>query len=305
MTQSRSDAAILMADITGSTSLYEAVGDVAALRQIAVCLDRLRGLIQQHDGQFIHSKGDDVLCTFVSPSAALRAARGMLQQLQASPLGLHAGLHYGSIIHAREDIFGDAVNLTARLAALAKPGEFLLSRDFVDQLPEDEVHSLRLLDRITFKGKSAPTEVYSLLDADTSALTQVGFGSASQPMKAGNLQAVDEVSVTLHYANNSRSCEEHASLSIGRSPDCDIVIPSPWISRNHAKITIQRGKVELSDHSSSGTYVSMGDGEEHFMRRETLLLVGSGVISPALRCQDGQAQAIRYEIVRHLKRATP
>ena len=299
MSPEPSEVAILLADITGSTPLYEEVGDAAALGQIGDCLGWLRSIVAQKGGTFIRSKGDDVLCSFADPTSALKAVRQMLSERPTGPLSIHAGVHFGPIIHAHGDIYGDAVNLTARLAALAKPGEALISRRLVDQLPKKETRFLRLLDSITFKGKSAQIDVYSLLEDDAAPRTEVAAGHRAGHTRTRHQKIVPEVTVTLHFADRSQHCGERATLSIGRSPDCDVVIGRSWVSRKHATVSVHRGKVQLDDRSSSGTYVSVQDGYEFFMRRETVLLTGSGVISPALRPADARAQVIRYEVIRH------
>jgi adenylate cyclase len=298
MSPNAPEVALLLADITGSTPLYEEVGDAAALDQIAACLDRLRSIVAEEGGTFIRSKGDDVLCCFADPSAALRAARQMVSKPPTGPLAVHAGAHFGPIIHAHGDAFGDAVNLTARLAAMAKPGEALLSKKLVDQLPKRESRFLRLLDSITFKGKNAQVDVYSLLEDDEAPRTEITASRGPGHTRTRQRQAAADVSVTLHYAGRSEHCGERASLSIGRSPDCDVVVGRAWVSRTHAAVSVRRGKVQLEDRSSSGTYVSVGDGYEFLLRRETVLLTGSGVISPALRPTDARAEVIRYEVVR-------
>src|SRR4029434_6574887 len=101
------------------------------------CLEELRSIIARQQGALILSRGDDVLCTFAEPASALQAAREMLSQAPTGQLAIHGGLHFGPIVRARGDIFGDAVNLTARLAALARPGEILLSRSLVAHVPAD------------------------------------------------------------------------------------------------------------------------------------------------------------------------
>src|SRR5262245_11047010 len=298
MSRTESDVAILLVDITGSTPLYEAIGDAAAARQIGACLETLQAIIARQRGAFVLSRGDDVLCTFDQPGAALQAAREMLSQAPAGQLAIHGGLHFGPVVRARGDIFGDAVNLTARLSALARPCEILPIRRLVDHVPAAERASLRLLDHMTFKGKSAPTEIYSLVPEDGAGRTEAVFGYGSGHTRTRYQRAVPDVSVTLRYADGAHSCQEQASLSIGRADDCDLVIARTWVSRQHALVTVRRGKVQLEDRSSSGTYVSVRGGYEFFMRRETVVLTGSGTISPAMRPTDPNAEVIHYEVVR-------
>jgi adenylate cyclase len=297
MSRNEPEVAILLADISGSTPLYEAIGDAAAARQIVACRDELRSIIARRGGTFIQSRGDDVLCTFAEPSSALRAACELLARSSASQLAIHGGMHVGPVVHAHGDVFGDAVNLTARLAALARPGEILTSKGFVDRMPPADRSSLRVLDTRILKGKSTPTEIYSLIPEDSAVRTEVVFGRGSGHTRTKFQQVVADVSVTLRYADWSRPCREQVSLSIGRSVECDLVIERSWVSRQHAVVTVRRGKVELEDRSSLGTYVSPRGGHEFFIRRETVVLTGSGTISPARRPTDANDEVIHYEVV--------
>ena len=291
------EVTILLADIAGSTQLYEDVGDEAALRQVVECIDRLSAIIRKEGGMLIHSKGDDVLAAFTDASAGLRAMRQILSQHETGALAIHAGLHFGDIIHARGDIYGDAVNLTARLAALAKPGEALLSKRFVTQLPEADIGSFQALDSITFKGKSDPIEIFSLLADDAAMRTEFAFAGDTGATVARKRRPATDLALVLHYDGRAHVCEESTSLSVGRSAECDVLIGRPWVSRKHATVTVGRGKVQLADQSSSGTYVSVRGGDEFFVRRETVMLLsGSGTISPAIPASDPSAEVIHFEV---------
>ena len=301
MSSDEFEVALLLADITGSTPLYEKVGDAAAVGRINDCLDRLRSIVAQEGGTVLRCKGDDMLCYFPDPCAALRAARQMQSREGTGCLAIHAGVHFGPVIRTSDDIFGDAVNLTARLAATAKAGEVLVSQAFVDQLSESDTGNLRILDSITFKGKSAATRVYSLLEADANPRTEMAFGQGAGQTRFRQRKGVADVTVTLRYGDLTVQCNDRTSLSIGRATDCDVVIAQLWVSREHATIAVRRGKVQLEDRSTAGTYVSTPDGHELFMRRESAFLTGSGTISPAMRPTDARAELIHYEVVRRAR----
>ena len=98
MSENDLEVAILMADISGSSALYEDVGDTNALRLVGICLDNLRAIVEREGGTFIRSKGDDVLAIFADAAAALKASRAMLSQQMAGPsLDIHVGiLHEGA-----------------------------------------------------------------------------------------------------------------------------------------------------------------------------------------------------------------
>ena len=286
-----SDAAVLLVDITGSTPLYESIGDAAALLRIGSCLDQLRAIADEAGGMVVRSKGDDLLCAFDDPAAALRAVQAMLALTFEGPLKIHAGLHLGPVIHARGDIFGDAVNMTARLAALANPGEVLISESFVGKLADGDIARLRALDKVSLRGKSVPIKVYSLQEEDREAATAFGPGTAYT-----HTRGAAGVAMTLTYAEQVLVYKDNARVSIGRSTECDILIARPWVSRHHATVTLHRGRVQIEDRSSSGTYVAASDGHEFFVRRETVVLTGSGRISPAIKITDARAEIVRFDI---------
>jgi adenylate cyclase len=290
--------AIVLADISGSTPLYEAVGDARAQRLIRGELMRLQGAIGDQGGVCIRQKGDDVLGYFAEPGRAFRAVRAMLARPTDRALRVHAGLHYGQIVLAGGDIFGEAVNLTARLAALANADEALSSRSFVDQLPSREAACLRPLDRIRLKGVSSPIEVYSFVEDDAAMQTQIFVGATEiHGALAASLPAA-AVAMVLHHGGHARRYGENEIMLIGRSDECDIVLARPWVSRRHAVATVRDGRVILEDRSSSGTYVSIGGGHELLLRRETIMLTGDGIISPAIHPARPEADPIRFEIIR-------
>ncbi len=257
-------------------------------------MDGLKEVLLAHDGVFISSKGDDVLGSFANASNALKTARAMLLQQADSPLDIHVGIHSGHIINFRGDVYGDTVNMAARLASLAKSGEILASGSFVDQLPREEKRWFHALDSITLKGKSASTRLYTLLEHGETERTKVVSIGTSSHSDSQLLQP--RKSVTLEYDGVEYRCAERKSLIIGRADECDLVIGKPWISRHHARINPRHGRIEFEDQSSSGTYVVTQDAFEFFLHRDNVLLTGSGIISPALKPDADEAEIIRYQV---------
>ncbi len=290
-------AAILLADISGSTPFYEALGNAEAQRQISLELTRLRAAVEAEGGVVVRQKGDDVLGYFDRPSQAFGAVRAMLSGPADQALAVHAGLHYGQIVLAEGDIFGQAVNLTARLAALANDGEALLSRSLRDQLSAGEIASLRALGHIRLRGVSEPLDVFSLLAEETSIRTSVTLLSKGAGRRGKVAPPAPRVAVVLTHDHTSRTCREAESVVIGRSTECSIVLSHPWISRKHAVVTVLDGKFILEDRSASGTYVSMDGGHEFLLRREAVVLTGNGTISPAVRLAQPEADPISFETI--------
>ncbi|MEM7023495.1 MAG: adenylate/guanylate cyclase domain-containing protein [Pseudomonadota bacterium] len=288
-------ACILLADISGSTRLYETAGDAEAQRTVGRELARLQAVIADYGGICIRQKGDDVLGYFAEPGPAFRAIRRMLQRPPGHVLSIHAGLHFGQVVLADGDIFGEAVNLTARLAALANADEALLSRSLFDLLSSNETRALRPLDRFRLKGVSALIEVFALADDDPGMQTAVFAKPSAEETTAW--PRMPEASVLLTRGQQMWRCREAESLLLGRSQDCGIILSEPWISRRHAVLTVRDGKALLEDRSSSGTYVATGGGHQLFLRRETITLTGDGLISPAVRPTRPEAVPVEFRVV--------
>lgn len=127
-------AAILAADVAGYSRLMEADEERthAALRSCRSVIDRI---VANHGGRIFGSAGDSVMVEFASPIEALRAALQIQQNLANQPLDLpgegemqfRIGLNVGDVMEDHGEIFGDGVNIAARLQAIAPPGGICLS----------------------------------------------------------------------------------------------------------------------------------------------------------------------------------
>lgn len=288
------EVAVLLADVTGSTPLYETVGDAAAALRVRGCLEWMRDVVAATGGTFVSSKGDDVLATFGDPAAALAAAEKIMAAMPMDGLSVHAGLHFGTVIATAGDIFGDAVNLTARLASMANAGEVLISGDLVRRLPQAQAATLRRLSPMRCKGKALPVEVYTPGE-DTPLQTEMlilpGRGSPGHGATAG-----EGVSIALAFAGRRHVVEDGRSLTLGRAPENDVVVAKPWVSRQHATIAVAQGRVQLTDRSSYGSYVMDALGGEFVALRETIVLTGAGRISLGSSVTSADAAIISYEI---------
>jgi class 3 adenylate cyclase len=121
---------ILFADIVDSTALTERMGDAAFRAKARALDDALRSIISDAGGTTIDAKtlGDGVLATFPAASQAITAAVAFERAASAAQLQLHVGIHAGDVIHEQNNVFGGAVNIAARISALAAPGQVLVSR---------------------------------------------------------------------------------------------------------------------------------------------------------------------------------
>jgi adenylate cyclase len=125
--------AMCFLDITGYTRLTEERGDAAAA-DLATRLARLvRRSAQEHDGTPVKWLGDGVMFYFRKPAAAVLAAIEMTEGVGRHGLPpAHVGIHAGPVVFQDGDYFGRTVNLAARIAEYARPGEVLVSQEVVD-----------------------------------------------------------------------------------------------------------------------------------------------------------------------------
>jgi adenylate cyclase len=132
--------AICFLDITGYTRLTEERGDDAAADLTAMVGQLVRRSSVQHGGKPIKWLGDGVMFHFADPSHGVRAAVEMVDGLAASGLPpVHVGLHAGPVLFQEGDYFGQTVNLAARIADYARPGEVLVSQAVADACQEEGI----------------------------------------------------------------------------------------------------------------------------------------------------------------------
>ena len=120
---------IMFADIADSTGLTERLGD-AAFRSLARALDgSVRAIIAETGGVPVEGRllGDGLMAVFTSARQAIECGVRVSAAADETALGLHLGLHAGDVIREDDNVFGGAVNIAARVAALAPPGEVLVS----------------------------------------------------------------------------------------------------------------------------------------------------------------------------------
>jgi hypothetical protein len=114
-------------------------------------------------------------------------------------------------------------------------------------------------------------------DRDSPEGTQTETGVV--PGIAGYSNAARAIRLRLRFDDRELLVDvHHASITLGRAEDNDVVLKGHLISRLHARIEIGRRNLVLIDQSTNGTFVQTGDGEELFIRRDILQLKGHGMI---------------------------
>jgi class 3 adenylate cyclase len=125
-------ATLLFTDIVGSTEMAARLGDAAWKRMLAEHDERARAQVDFHRGRWINTTGDGLLATFDGPARAVRCARSIGGAVRELGIEIRAGCHAGEVELAGSDVRGIAVHIAARVAALAGPGEVLVSSTVKD-----------------------------------------------------------------------------------------------------------------------------------------------------------------------------
>jgi len=273
-------AAVLFGDVSGSTALYQAVGNERAQQLIEKTLNLLRDATTREKGRVVKTIGDEVMCRFDTASAAARAAIDMQRRLQALPvepganLKVRIGFAYGATVDRDGDVFGDVVNVAARLAALAKADQILTTEATATHFDRELRASSRLFDKTPVKGIKEEVSVVQVLWEARNQTVLVKTGPTETVMAQKLQLKCGDQQWTLTPPELPRW--------IGRSEECEIPLAAPFASRKHVRLEYRRGKFMLVDESSNGTYVEM-EGQVVYVRNEAFALVGSGRFSLGTR----------------------
>jgi adenylate cyclase len=290
------ELAILFADVVGSTRLYELMGDLRARDMVAICIDVMRSATEQRQGTVIKTMGDEVMSTFPSADEALNAAAQMQIQISShaqlkvdgQPVSIRIGCHFGPVMLENRDVFGATVHTANRMTSQAKAGQIITTAATVERLSPEWRASCRQIDVATLKGQGNEVALYEVLWQSEDVTSMVpAISMNSRPVRL----------LRLRIRANDRDLvvdEQHSSITIGRAEDNDVVIKGNLISRLHARIEISRSKFVLIDQSTNGTFVQTADGEESFVRRDSLQIKGQGTIGLGRLPEQDSPQTIRF-----------
>ena len=268
---------VLFADVSGSTKLYETVGDAAAHAAIDLCVKTFSALTEQHGGRVVKTIGDEVMAIFPEAGQAGRAAVDIqLSVTEMAPvdkvrLGVRVGLHHGPVVERGGDVFGDTVNLAARLTELASRGQIITSSETVERL--DPIHRMdcRSLYSIAVKGKEREVRICEMMWSDSEDATMV----------VGRTQVLAPVGSRLKLLYRGRSMmlpDDKKAFVLGRDATADLVIADRMASRAHCEIERRQDKIVLTDRSANGTFLTIDGDREIVLRREESLLRSHGFI---------------------------
>jgi adenylate cyclase len=159
-------AAILSADVAGYSRLMQD-DEVATVRSLEIYSD----LIKQHRGRLVDSPGDNLLVEFASVVDAVQCAVAVQKELQARNAELpenrkmqfRIGVNLGDVIEEGERIYGDGVNIAARLESLTDSGGICISKTAFDQIETKLPFGYEFLGEQTVKNIAKPVGAYRVV----------------------------------------------------------------------------------------------------------------------------------------------
>ena len=288
--ESVSQAAVLFADVSGSTRLYETAGDTIASAAINQCVMMLRQKTEAAGGRVIKTIGDEIMSVFPTVDAAAKAAMNMqsgvlqLPPVAGTRIGIRIGFNFGPVLERNDDVFGDAVNVAARLASQAQKDQIITSRETVEALSPALKAVCRQLYSIQVKGREQKVELCQLTWKRSEGMTTI----------VTTVEALHAVKTTLRLNYRGQNIvldQARSSLALGREKSSELVIQDIKASRAHCKIERRMDKYVLADHSANGTYVTIAGDKEVVLKREEFTLRGRGWIA------FGQSRANTSEVV--------
>ena len=288
--------AIVFADISGSTRLYDQLGDVRAREIVSSTLDLLFKVVHQHHGKVIKTIGDEIMATFPDAELAGNATCEMQEAIEednethdrSPPVAIRIGFQFGQALLENGDVHGDAVNVAARMAAQANARQIITTRSTADTMSPALQENTRFVDLAHVKGKGE-VEIVELLwqQEDVTRMTaNVRTGSTGGGMPTLQLRYHDET-ITLDA--------DRRSAVLGRSPICDIRVNENLASRQHVRVELRRDKYMLVDQSTNGTYVRGRDGTVAFLRREEMPFLEGTEVSLGRGFEDNPEEVVRFE----------
>lgn len=286
---------VMTADIAGSTALYEQVGDVQAQALVAGCLTTLKSLCSAHHGRVVAEVGDQIVALFEDTTAAAAAASEMHVEMHEAHgrsggprMRMRIGLHFGPVQSQTDALAGETAKIAHWVGSHAKPEQTLATKATIDRLPRMYRAVSRYVDDETWNFISLEhVELYEII-WDVESIT--AYNGEAPTRDAQNYSAVE-------FSYDGHSVQVDVSrpvISIGRGDKNDLIVSKDLVSRQHLSAQFSRGRCTITDNSTNGSCVVGSDGRRIEFKRESLRLVGEGVIIPGKPGPEETDYGIRF-----------
>ena len=295
---------MVFADISGSTALYEALGNERATEAVTQVTQWIGDTIEAHGGRVVKKLGDGVLGVFGDASSAVSAMATMLRQhkvrLDRWPhplrMEIRVGVASGEVGDVDGDCYGDAVNVASRLCERAGPAEIWATETTVllaGTAPDVWYRKLGMMD---IRGKAELLMLYHVEwredEAPDSLTMQAALVSNFAPVDS----ILGQIQFSWHGVDRTFTSSD-APVMVGRAEHAQLRINDPRVSRLHARIDWRNSGFVLTDMSSFGTWVRFeGSDSPVRLRRDACILHGAGHIALGVSFNEPSAPVMSFHV---------
>src|ERR1700694_4274679 len=216
---------VLFPEVAGSTSFFDRNGDTAGLAMIHRHDELARSVVQQHNGKVIKTIGDSAMAEFPDPSSAVRAGVEIERQFlklnstlpQSQRVEVRIGIHSGVGFRKGNDLFGDVVNVAARIVKRTAPAQILISRAVYEAASKEFDLQCHWLSKFTIDGRVEKEDIFEVTWTDTEAYREVRertAGPASIPPRYEVLSQVGTGGTGVVYKARDLETDEIVALKI-------------------------------------------------------------------------------------------
>lgn len=302
----RARCTVLFADLRGSTGLYERLGNAAAAGLVTKTVQSLASAGVGTQGRVVKTLGDGLMALFPSSQAGVDAALRMQAVIakgldpvgqvsspahHSSGLRLHVALEHGEVVELGNDIYGDAVNVAARLLDHSGDQEILITRHVLEHLDEPTRGMFRSLDTIVLRGREQPVSVFACAATPQRDGPETSFDRGEDSAEPDSIRLW---SPTGEMVLGLRSLP----ALLGRSAEAQFLVNDSSTSRSHARLEWRGHSLQITDLSSNGTHVRFSDGELVTLRRSSCVLHGRGQIGLGRLPEPGGGATVDFELIR-------
>src|ERR1700730_13228314 len=216
---------VLFTDVAGSTSFFERNGDTAGLAMIQRHDELASGVVLAHGGKVIKTIGDSAMAEFPDGAAAVRAGVEIERQFvklnstlpQRQRAEVRIGIHSGVGFRRGNDLFGDVVNVAARIVKRTAPAQILISRAVYEAISKETDLQCRWINKYTIDGRTEKEDIYEVASTDAEAYREVRerlAGPSSIPSRYEVLSQVGNGGMGVVYKVRDLETDEIVALKI-------------------------------------------------------------------------------------------
>ncbi|MDR2838461.1 MAG: adenylate/guanylate cyclase domain-containing protein [Azonexus sp.] len=285
---------IMFADVSGSTGLFERLGDDEAKHAVERCLKRMQRSVDGFGGRTVQIEGDELLAVYPSAEEACNAAINMQQRVAELPpvsglqLTIRIGLHTGPVTENGGKVSGETVTSTARIAGIARHDQILCSSALAAEVPAGGAITLRPMPELgTIPERGANLALFGI---------RWKTGEETRPPTSAASRQPPGKRLCLRYRGKTYLLDSKAPvLTLGRDPGNGLVIDDRMASRHHARIERRPDGYFLVDSSTNGCFVTQSNSQETLVRRQEIALAGGGRICFGGSANNANTDGVDFE----------